>query len=194
MKKIIFLIMISCFVLNCKAQILPVEDVYDYLEAGEGVPEGITYIKDVNNLFDEFIGVWELNYDDKIFELYITEYLDIRNDGNRQEDMLLIRYRITDNFGNIIIDTTLLPDDDLKNMQGRYFLEGGDVYLATFFGPNFNCGEYADVIMYIDDNSLGGNQMVFHLRPNPRGIDPNECTGSWEWSFPKTTYLIFTKQ
>jgi len=193
MKKIPFLIFISIITYSCKAQIVPVENLYEYLEAEEGVPEGTTYIKDVNNLFDEFLGTWLLQNDNKNYTFIINKTTKTFSSGTLK-DLLVIKYKIEDLDGTILYDTTLLPDDDLKNMQGRYFLEGGDTYLATFFGPNFNCGEYADIIMYIDGSSLSGNQLVFHLRPNPKIVAPSECNESWEWSFPKTTYLTFTKQ
>ena len=129
MKKILFLIIISTLTYNCKAQILPVEDVIDYIRQGEGIPANTTYIKDVNNLFDEFIGVWEVSYDNKIYEFHIVSHTN-SIDEDTIEDVLLIRHKITDSNGTVLENTTGLLNGDISIISGKYFLEGGQSYNA----------------------------------------------------------------
>lgn len=193
MKKILFLIIISTLTYNCKAQILPVEDVIDYIRQGEGIPANTTYIKDVNNLFDEFIGVWEVSYDNKIYEFHIVSHTN-SIDEDTIEDVLLIRHKITDSNGTVLENTTGLLNGDISIISGKYFLEGGQSYNAQYFRPNSKCGQFGDVIITIDNTALAGNKMKFIFSPGHTIVDPNDCPNDAVYPFPRDTTLVFTKQ
>ena len=52
MKKTAILGFIILSTLSCKAQqIVPVEKKLEYMKTEDGIPESITYFKDVNNIF-----------------------------------------------------------------------------------------------------------------------------------------------
>ena len=104
MKKIIIVTAIFCISLSCKSQIIPVEGIQEYLSNNNihSVPEG-AYIKDVNNLYDNFIGEWQATYNNRIYTFYVTE--EITFYFNIQYDQLFMKYLITELDGTIVIDT-----------------------------------------------------------------------------------------
>jgi len=56
MKHEIALLTIFLLFVSCKAQVIPVEQVlgnFDKVEEGQ-----ITYVKDINNVVDDYIGTW----------------------------------------------------------------------------------------------------------------------------------------
>ena len=68
MKIIIIIAVIFCVSLSCKSQIIPVESIQQYLSDNNisSVPPG-AYIKDVNGLFDGFIGEWQATYNGRVY-------------------------------------------------------------------------------------------------------------------------------
>lgn len=149
MKKLIITICIFITALSCKAQIIPVEEHKNYLESENEIPKG-SYIQDVNNLLDKYIGTWVGTYDNKTFEVIINEitvsFLKIT------VDELQLRYKITDNDENIIADTTNEPDDSYLIVSGKY-LTRPNLYVMTYIGEEGNCGQDGDLLLGIPDNS-----------------------------------------
>ncbi|RPD94040.1 hypothetical protein EGM88_12670 [Aureibaculum marinum] len=146
MKKLLLIGLIILSTLNCKAQIIPIEEYIDYRDNEIEIPDG-AYIKDVNNLLDKFIGTWEGTYNNKTYKFYITEitksYLEI------SEDKLLIRYKITDTDGNVIENTTALPSDNTLVIKGRYLDKSKYTYVFYYQGKNSDCGQNGDVFISV---------------------------------------------
>jgi len=193
MKKIIIILVISLSVYNCKAQVISLEEANTYfLSEDEGLPDHVTGVKDINNTLDEFLGVWTLDYNNKHYELTITKFesmlVDIPN------DILLIKHKITDNNGVVLDDTTILPNKSPLIMKGRFFLSDNETYLVSYFGSNSKCGQFGDVIIYIDNDNVLGNEMIFHFDRGHDIINSNECTAPVTFPFPIDTFLTFTKQ
>src|SRR5690606_7232918 len=138
MKKTLFFAVLTAICFSCKSQILPVENVMHYVLQEKGIPEHITYVKDVNNLFDEFLGVWTNQYDGKTYQFQINKFTDTLFDGTLN-DILLLRYKITDSNFQIIENTLLVPNESVRVIFGRYLLDDGESYLLTYLGPNTNC-------------------------------------------------------
>lgn len=178
---------------NCKAQIISIEEANTYfLSEDQGIPDQVTAIKDTNNKLDEFLGLWTLDYNSKHYELTITKFESTLVDI--PHDILLVRHKVTDENNLILDDTTSLPNDSASIMDGRFFLNDNETYLLSYTGPNTKCGQFGDVIIYIDNASLNGNQMIFHLDPGLDIINSNNCTEPLTFPFPKDTFLTFTKQ
>ena len=120
------ILIISLLVIySCKAQIqqsqniIPIEN---YLNYPNDIPDE-TYLKDVNHLFDKFIGTWVGTFNNKNYEITIQQYLYQSNIRPILIDELLLRYKVTDINGNVLADTTTLPDDSVYVIEGRYFHE-----------------------------------------------------------------------
>ncbi|MEH1007812.1 DUF6705 family protein [Winogradskyella sp. ECml5-4] len=193
MKKIIIILVISLSVYNCKAQVISLEEANTYfLSEDEGLPDHITGVKDINNTLDEFLGVWTLDYNSKHYELTITKFESML--ATIKIDILLIKHKITDNNGVVLDDTTNLPNKSPSVMNGQFFLNDNESYLVSYLGPNTKCGQFGDVVINIDNDSLGGNEMLFHLSPGHDTITSNDCNAPLTFPFPVDTFLTFTKQ
>ncbi|MDC1265619.1 hypothetical protein N8009_02370 [Flavobacteriaceae bacterium] len=193
MKKILF---IGCFLLtalSCKAQILPIEDLRGYMDIGEGIPENITYIKDVNNLLGKYEGVWIGIYNNKTFELHIEKETKIYY--GTAEDLLLLRYKITDNSNNnIIFDNIDIYDDtNASIIKGYYMSSTGTYYVLNYPNPNAPCGLHGEIFIEVPNTSL--NQMKLFLAVGYELLSPDDCpNGFLEQIFPTESSMTFTKQ
>ncbi|CAH0337343.1 hypothetical protein FVB9288_03098 [Flavobacterium sp. CECT 9288] len=169
MKNIVILLLIS-FNLQCKAQtIIPVEKVIDYMVSSTSFPAG-SYIKDVNHKLDIFTGTWKGVHGDKIYSFTISKFTDIRS--NIKEDILIIRYLITNTNGYILEDTRSLPDLNPYLIQG-YYLEQ-TTYALTYGGKNAKCGQTGTIFI---DWLKGSNKtkMTLFLEPEQIIISSEEC-------------------
>ena len=130
--KLFQLLLLFIISFTCKAQIIPVENHFNYPNE---IPNG-TYIKDVNNALNKFTGTWIGSYDNKNYEVVIGQktisYLKILN------DIILLRYKITDSNGTFINTLTLLDDSDYV-IEGEYINPSGS-YQLDYGGYEYDCG------------------------------------------------------
>lgn len=193
MKNILFIVLIVIISYNCKAQerpiaelenIIPVENEIIYNNNGTEVPDN-TYFKDINNLFNKYIGVWTGSHNNKNYEIITTEYLYNSSIRPLKRDKLIIKYKITDNNGNIVIDTTNLPDDDVLVIEGDYLDENEETYHLYYIGENYKCGQNGYITMAVVNN---GTQLNFGL--SVEGEMTQSCqTGPAEQIFPELMTL-----
>jgi hypothetical protein len=172
MKKIIIVGCMLIITLSCRAQqIEPVEKTRAYMDAG-GIPDGI-YLKDVNNLFNKYLGTWKGTFDNKNYTFVITmfkdEYLGIA------EDKLLIRYLITNSSGAIIEDTRSLPNESPNVIHGNYFSKTASYYASNYAGKESLCGQKGTVFIRIKNTS--NTMMSLVLSPDKDMILEQDCPG-----------------
>ncbi|HBH23492.1 MAG TPA: hypothetical protein DDY13_08720 [Cytophagales bacterium] len=171
---------------GCAAQILPVEEQSNYIYSGTALPESINYIKDVNGLFDRYEGTWQINYDGFLYTFFV-EKITKPVDQFPARDLLLMRYKIENDEGNILDDTSDLPDEHKLVIRGRYFLKGAHAYELSYLGELSACGQNAHVII-----SPLQNQLKFYFRPKNDTAEPG-CMNDVSFPFPIETALILTK-
>jgi len=144
--------------LSCKAQILPLENCVNYIDQEDtGIPENITYIKDVNNLLNKYIGVWIGNYDNKAYELRITK--TTTHDDGISVDELRVKHKITDNNGNVIEDTTTLQDDNYLVISGMHIGRSGS-YFLNYIGNEADCGQFGTMLISVGYNNSNNNMRL----------------------------------
>jgi hypothetical protein len=168
-------IMIGCMLLialSCRAQqIEPVEKTKVYMDAGR-IPDGI-YLKDVNNLFNKYLGTWKGTFDNKNYTFVITmfkdEYLGIT------EDKLLIRYLITNSSGTTIEDTRGLPNNSPYVIHGYYFAKDTSYYALNYAGKESLCGQAGTVFIRIKNAT--NTMMSLVLSPDKDMISEQDCPG-----------------
>jgi len=193
MKQIIIILIITFSIYSCKAQMISIEEANTYfLNEDQGIPDNVTSIKDINNKLDEFLGSWMVNYDNKNYQFMISKFESTLVDI--PHDILLIRYIISDENNNVLEDTSNLSNDNILVINGNYFLNDSESYLLSYYSSNFNCGQFGDITLDVDNNSLGGNEMKFYFIPGTKMINVNECTEPLTFPFPTDTFLTFTKQ
>lgn len=170
MKKVLLLGFLILTVLSCKAQsIIPIEKKIDYRKAGKGIPDNITYIKDVNHVLDKYVGTWKQTYDSKTYEFRMAKVTNKM--GRITEDRLLMRFMVTDSNGTILTNTTALPDDSPYVVKGDYII--GTAYYLNYVGKVNNCRREGIVI--VDSVKDNPNQIQLFLIPSYDMTSTDAC-------------------
>lgn len=175
MKKIIILV-IFISNLSCKAQtmvlenIIPIEQqVFDKNNEIEVIEN--TYYKDVNDLFNKYVGVWTGNHLGNHFIFNVSKITYNSSRRSFKVDKLIIKYKITDSSGNILANTLDVSDNDLSVITGDYLDENGETYHLDYMGENFVCGQNGYILIAVVD---GGLKMNFSY--SIRGETTSACT------------------
>ncbi|MCD0476174.1 hypothetical protein LPB87_17410 [Flavobacterium sp. EDS] len=172
MKKILILTFFIGITFSCQAQILPIEKRIDYISSRDGIPESVTYFKDINNVLDKFVGTWKGIYDGKNYEFRVSK---ITTKPRRvTEDKLVMRYLITNSNGIVIEDTRALPDSSPYVIKGNYIEK--NTYFLTYIGKNAKCGQKGTLMIdFLKDNS--NTKMNLFFSPSREIIYENDCSG-----------------
>lgn len=191
MKNIITLIILLLVTLSCKAQqIVPVEKAIAYRDADQSIPDG-TYLKDVNGLFNKYLGIWKGTIDNKNYTFVISKY---KHDFlGISKDKLLIRYLITTSSGTVIEDTRSLPDNSIYVIKGDYFGKKALYYISYYMGKNYTCGQSGNV--FIAETKIP-SQIKLFLSPDREMMDVQKCPGQKvaEQLLPVENEVLLTKQ
>ncbi len=181
MKKIyfttLFIMVFFVFITsNVTAQtIIPVEKHIEYIESETEIPEG-AYLKDVNGLFNKYLGNWTGMYDGKTLLINIVK--DTETSWGITTDRLLIRYKITDSNGNLIYNTLSLPNSSPKVIMGRYFSHSTKSYMLYYLGEQSACGQEGTVNISIFNDPNDGNKEKLSFILSPMGdLLSDECGG-----------------
>ena len=190
MKNIFIIGFLILTILSCKAQnILPVEELVNYLGTNGGIPRNITYVKDVNNLLNKFTGTWKGNYNNLNYEFSVFKITRTSNLRPLTYDELIIKYKITDSLGNVIEDTTTLLNDSVYVIKGRYLAKTGS-YVLNYIGRDSNCGQNGNIFMGVLSGTRGTKMQLF-LYPDGKTSD---CTKQGETQILPTEVITLTKQ
>lgn len=189
MKKYIISSIIIAFTLSgCYAQnIIPVEKVVDYIDNPDlGLKDdGVTEVRDINNKLTPFVGVWKGVYENNNYEFRVVKKTE--DDGELKEDILLMRYKITNASGAVIENTLSLPDNDVLIINGYYLSRNGS-YVLSYVGRD-DCGQNGSI--YISTYGINNSRMRFGLYVEG-GFDPENCVEEAQQVIPKKIEL--TKQ
>ena len=143
MKKIIIIAAIFCASLSCKSQIIPIEGIQEYLSDNNisSVPEG-AYLKDVNGLFDGFIGEWQATYNGRVYTFYIAKETIFRERTLITRDKLYMKYLITELDGTVVLDT---QEEEGNSVFGDKFTDNLEFFIFGFGGEKSKCGSRGDI-------------------------------------------------
>lgn len=170
MKNIIFIaFIISLATMSCKAQhIIPVEKVVDYHNREEGLlgNKDYVYVKDINKLLNKYVGIWKGKHNSMNYEFKVIKITDDRKEV--KEDMLLIRYKITDSSGKELVNTLNLPNNNKYVIKGSYLTKYGG-YALSYIGFNSKCGQNGSVFISVKNNKM---RLGLHVRGE---INPEKC-------------------
>ena len=157
MKNILIIGLLILPTLSCKAQIIPIENEINNRNNEIEVPDG-TYYKDVNNLFDKYLGTWIGTSNGKIYE-FIVEKITYQSDIRPlNRDELLIRYKITNNTLNqVLVDTTTLPDSSPLVIEGNYLDINRETYHLDYYGFDAKCGQNGYISIAVINNETQMN-------------------------------------
>lgn len=188
MKKLIFLSVLLLSVLSVNAQkIVPLENKYDYKSIN---PKEEVYFKDINNILGKFVGIWKGTYGDKKYEFRIVK--NTKTFKVRKYDRLLVRYIITDLNGNVIDNTTSLPDSSTYTISGRYYHNGG--YYLTHQAKGGNCAQSGQMLLYVDETNKNTVKLDVIYRNEMGVVDLTECPNIINAYFPTGVIFKLAKQ
>ncbi|RUT67951.1 hypothetical protein D0817_23750 [Flavobacterium cupreum] len=192
MKKIFILGIILLFALSCKAQTIePIEKAIDYRTSENGIPDN-TYLKDINNLLNKYVGTWKGSYEGKNYTLFIVK--NTSKFDKITEDILLTRYLITSSNGTVLEDTRNVPDNNTYVIKGNYFSKDLTSYASDFTGKNSLCGNAGTV--FIRTKNAANTLMSLGFEPDKIMISEETCPGFKlaELTFPRNNSIMLTKQ
>lgn len=189
MKNIQFLyfVLILISTISCKAQQYPLNTDYNVVPSN-------SYIKDLNNDYDQYVGTWKTTLGNKEIYLYIIKQ------QNREiklasktyfSDVLLIKYKIKIN-GVIIENTESNPLDNVKIVSDGLDLDNSVIF--TSLGGKCMVGLGTILLKNIDSIHLKWNYL-----PDSTVITNINCpdypVGGIPINLPyEPENIIFTKQ
>ncbi len=136
------------------AGVVPLEEYYNYKTDDNLKLSDVNYFKDVNNHLDKFVGTWTGSYDNKTLRLNIS-ILEQKVGYRIAYDELLIKYKIEEDNGNILINTLDMFDDYRDHMDGKFFGETTTRYYASYAGLQAQCNQKGTAFIdYINSNTL----------------------------------------
>lgn len=179
MKKIIIIILVL-YSQKLFSQVISLEDAFNYEINNQPYPPGTSYVKDINNRLDSFVGTWKGSHNGRLYELRFTKKenwnFGITGPGVNW-DVLIGRILVLDSISGGTIYNTLSTIDNLTYFTGDNFC-GTKVYCMNFYGLENGCYDYGDVSITLADNDVTLMGMFYH-----RGgdlIDPRTCLGGYE--------------
>ena len=187
--------------LSCRAQVIqdttnetivPLEQQTDDLL----ILQRPYYLEDVNNVLDKFIGTWTGAYNNLNYTFIISDK-DILSINGVRRDILRMRFKITDTSGNILEDTTNLPDDSPYTSFGKYIDTSGQSYHLTYIGQRSDCGHGGEFIISVGHNN-NPNLMQLYIVVRGESFNAERCPdyANHPVLLPKHTdpQALFTKQ
>lgn len=189
MKTNLILALIVLINLSCKGQVLPVENKINYINSENGIPKNITYIKDVNNILDKYVGTWKGTYNSRNYEFSILKVTN--KPGRITEDRLMMRYVILESNGTIIEDTRALPDTSPYVIAGNYV--DTSVYFLDYYGKESQCGQKGSIIIDLQLNS-NNNIMRLFFESQQEIISLKNCPNGIATQIMPTNYIFLSRQ
>ncbi len=185
LKKIIFIGLIFLYGISNGQKTISIEEHgLNYIDKGL-VDFGITHVKDVNGVLDQFVGNWEGESNGKKVKFYIDKATSITKFAKIEIDKLIIRHQtIIDN--KIIDDTTSLDASNPLIIEGFYLSETGH-YVLNYISRESDCGQSGKIYIKIGENN---NVLQCSVMLNPVFIDAEACKDVDKHKFiPKSVLL-----
>ncbi|MGN7866572.1 DUF6705 family protein [Chryseobacterium sp. 22458] len=185
---------ITCLILliitiSCKAQ-----QIYPLNTDFEEIPQG-SYIKDLNNELNPYVGVYKADFQGNEIQLFIIkETMKYIKSLNVYQDVLSVRYIVKNSLGNILQDTqsmTFQPNQLLHSIYSRGTYPSKNVVWFNYGGTNCKVGWGS-----IELKKISPTQISWEYRPNDIILDSSKCPQGTDIKIylPETKDLIFTKQ
>lgn len=155
--------------------------------------DDITYVKDMDGLLDQFVGIWKGNFDGKSYTIQFVKKLafNITGDADAPKwDLILGIITVSGPGLNYSNKRSLRTGDLPTNFSGRYFLKNNHTYILTFVGRCYN--EAGDVFITVDKHDPRKMTLSFAMGSD---IQANDCPGGFDSLFPLSPKtMVLTKQ
>lgn len=166
---------------------ISLEEETNYLTTGDKkVPEDVSYVKDINGVFDKYTGVWNGNINGNTIEFRFNKITV--GDNSFKRDKVIARIFAKDVNGNVLYNT--LNDSDSKAFQGVDFSKNMKIYSMIYEGPkSIDCNEVG--FIYILNNN-GVLRLKFIADTDM--LKANQCPQGYKFLIPDDTTITLTKQ
>jgi len=182
-------------VISCKAQnTISLEQAAVYPEQPDGrmLPPNTTYLKDINNSLNKYVGMWKGNFNGKTYEFKFIKQINYGSpDGNIRRDRLIGRIRIKDSNGTIIFNNFNEPNDNETFFFGTNFQPNLEAYMVYFVGRS-ECVEYGNVYLRMLPSTP--NQMTVFFHPDNDINVEGSCPTDFQPTIPYQKTIYLTKQ
>ncbi|MCA6069478.1 hypothetical protein JI747_020145 [Chryseobacterium sp. RG1] len=190
MKNIIF-ILILLLSFSCKSQsIISLEQAYVYSKSDDGLPETVTYVKDINNRLDQFVGTWKGSYGGKQYEFRFIKKINFGSYSVKWDE-LIGRFLVNDSNGNILYSSLNESNDENTHLRGINIQN--KTYMLNFSGNVEYCNDRGVVFIEVSQNNP--NIMYLSFDRDKGAFDPAKCPNysTFVPLLPKTK-MTLTKQ
>ncbi len=172
MKNTIKLLLITFATFSCHAQTISLEQAAACRDNPGTCPD-FTYVKDINNSLDRYVGTWKGSYNGKNYEFRFIKKIAA---GERiKKDKLIGRLLVTDNAGNIIYNT-LNESDDETYLSGLNFVKSNVKTYTLSYVVKGGCYDYGD--LYLRSKTSNVNELSLLFIRDSDLIDPSKCNYS----------------
>ncbi|UOU98858.1 hypothetical protein MUU74_02650 [Chryseobacterium daecheongense] len=158
----------------------------------EGVPN-YSYLKDLNNELDPYIGIYKANFNGNEITLYISKEenrLEKIVDKQFYQDALVIKYIVKNSSGVILQDTKNLINSNNELYSTRIRSYDNSI---IFYYSGTNCGVgWGNIFL----KKINTTEITWEYRPDDMILTPDKCPGNPDLTIylPETKDLLFTKQ
>lgn len=157
-----------------------------------------SYLKDLNNELDFYVGTWKANYDGKQVYLFVTKEINklfYYKPNNVYKDALIVTYEIRTGDGQLILysnsNATISQFGYKDTIQSFYPDNNGNEVFLYYAGNNCRVG-WGSIYF----NKINATQFSWKYRPNSTLLTDDSCPGNQDTTIylPVTDNLVFTKQ
>lgn len=146
-----------------------------------------TYVKDINNSLNKYVGTWKGSLDGKSYEF---NFIKKENIGDvRKWDKLIGRLKIINSNGTVEYDNFNKLDTETR-FTGFNFQKDLKVYLMYFLGGKIGCIDYGYVYVRIKPETP--NQMSINFHPD-NDIATQDCS-NFKTTLPNNKIIHLTRQ
>lgn len=125
------------------------------------IPDG-AYIKDINNLFQSYIGTWQGTWDGKTFTVEFKKnthkLISFPSGYSYYRDELIGKYRVQNINGEILENTMIMSDDSAKLFSLAYPKDNRFNFL---YSDNDRCSNTASILF---EGNPSTNQLIYRYR------------------------------
>jgi len=187
MKKRFSILVLIITLISCKAQ-----QIYPLNADYEEVPQN-SYLKDLNNELNPYIGTYKANFNGNEITLFINKQehkLEESSQKNYYIDALIIKYIVKNSSGIVLQDT----QNNNLNIAALYSIDIDSTENTISFvysGTNCNVG-FGGIKL----KKINTTQISWEYRPNDITTTAAKCPPTLDTTIylPETKDLIFTKQ
>ena len=189
--KNILTIILAFLALSCKSQIVSLETA---AECSEAYPcPNFTYVKDINNTLNKYIGIWKGTYNGKVYEMKFNKNLYEGFTGIKSDELAgRLRISIPGNLTLTIFDNFNEPDDKKTRFSGLGLTDDLQGYALVFGGPfTRGCMNRGTVAIRLNANNPNQMRVIYQ---SAQDIVVGECPSSFSQTLPELQEILLTKQ